>query len=179
MTAGRVSDQIRLFLGSTESLLVRRGPPRAGYRYHTVMGFSAARGRAFDPPADRLPDGVLPGVPGYCFSNAHNLVRADRRFLYAEGYAVRAGVPLPVAHGWAVERRTGAVVERTWVGGSPPLGYFGVVFTRKYSLRVFRRRDKNICVLVDDWVRGWPLLRMSDAELAGVLVTDLPTEAAA
>lgn len=84
--------------------------------------FLAEKGQAFTPQA--LPGGIAPGVPKECFSNAAFLVLAGIAPTYAEGYAMRPDLGLPIHHAWAADEQ-GRVIDPTW---SSPEGcvYLGV-----------------------------------------------------
>jgi len=145
----------------------------------TLHGFVAARGVSFRPPAGQLPPGLYRGVPRYCFANCHAQAKAScGRWLYCEGFALTAAVPFPVLHAWLTPAAApGTAVDVTWE--TPGLEYVGLCFTPGGR----RRADALVktASLIDGWQDGWPLLRMTPAELAGVLHPALhpPPEATA
>jgi hypothetical protein len=101
---------------------------------------------------------------GHCFQNAQKLVLSDKTgtLVYCEGYALKAGL-IPLHHGWATIH--GKVIDFTWKQDdhSPVLGtipdgweYYGATFTREQTEDQFTSPAPSI---VDDWARGFPLLR--------------------
>ena len=112
-----------------------------------------------------------------CFRNSMRLVLQDERFEYAEGYA--HGAVLPVLHGWAL--LNGKVIDLTmrlrdghgdsvrkqrepWhadrVLGEFPSErvYYGKRFSRREVLLAMSD-PKFTGSFIDDWERGWPLLK--------------------
>jgi len=82
-----------------------------------------------------LPKGVQRGAMGQCYENATRLVLQSPELDYVEGIAYPAGLPgMGFLHAWAVERRTGRVIDNTW--DSPKdCRYFGVQYERKSYMR--------------------------------------------
>jgi hypothetical protein len=81
-----------------------------------------------------LPKDVSRGEPHECYSNATRLVMdAPDRFDYCEGFAYPDGTSLggmAVQHAWAIDKKTGAVVDNTW-DKPEESRYFGVRYDRK------------------------------------------------
>jgi hypothetical protein len=77
-----------------------------------------------------LPKRYVRRIPKACFYNARRLVLAAKGLEYCEGYALRAKVPLPIHHAWAVKGGE-TVIDPTW---SEPedCEYLGITFDRKY-----------------------------------------------
>jgi hypothetical protein len=71
---------------------------------------------------------------------------------YVEGYALLVDSTSPLLHAWNASP-DGFAVDTTW----EPVGriYFGVIF----PLSLVRRPKGSIPSLLDDWVKGWPVLR--------------------
>lgn len=86
-----------------------------------------------------LPDDVQRGPQGQCYMNATQLVINDPdRFDYAEGFAYSGEVGTGIAfmHAWAVEKKTGKVVDPTWPKPESSK-YYGVTYERKKVFRHF------------------------------------------
>lgn len=92
-----------------------------------------------------------------CFANAQTLALDDDSLEYAEGWATHYDVPIPVLHGWCLNRR-GCVVDPTWHQDcSNRSAYFGVRIAKGY---VQQRIHATLSYgsLLDDWNMGFALL---------------------
>ena len=106
--------------------------------------------------------------PRQCFANAQALatVAFEAGAVYVEGYARRADVPIPILHAWVEVE--GVVIDPTWIEehrrgsnlGVLPEGweYLGVPFDTMTIVRRIEALGEGSS-LIDDWKRGWPLLR--------------------
>lgn len=101
--------------------------------------------------AIKLPEHVLRGEMKLCFGNSAVIASLyPDEFIYTEGYALKEGIPLTLAHGWLTNRQ-GQVVDPTW-GNDNHVDYFGVLIRHEYV------RPKMGLSLIDDWQNGWPLV---------------------
>ena len=152
-------------------------PQRAAWPYPTIEAFVLAHGRCWT--LRPRPRGVRLGRQRQCYYNA--AVRTllsedprygrDRRWVYCEGYARRALVPLPVLHAWVVERKTGLAVEQTFrLEPGEEVAYFGVPFDPDYLARTLAQN--GVCGLLDRHETGWPLLTGADPASEAVLPWD-------
>lgn len=76
-----------------------------------------------------LPRRYVRRMPKACFYNARELVIRAKGLTYCEGYAMRASLPLPIHHAWAVKGET--VIDPTW-SDPEKCEYLGITFDRKY-----------------------------------------------
>jgi hypothetical protein len=110
-----------------------RQPPAAAARTEvSLMGgvvgaFVLERGAEHPLPAK--PPAIRLGEPKRCFQNAGELAIDDDSVDYAEGYLVSSRLPFPIQHAWAVDRKTGTVVDPT-MGFDPSSRYFGVTLDK-------------------------------------------------
>jgi hypothetical protein len=134
-------EQVRDFAGKL--------PPE--YCYRNVYDFVLREGRFFRPQP--RPDLITLRHIGECFRNAF-LTMMRTGLEYAEGYAA-TGSKIPVLHAWNADAE-GSVIDSTW----EPVGsaYFGIIL----PLSVVRRAKISV---LDDWERGWPVLRESWTEI--------------
>lgn len=109
-----------------------------------------------------------------CFANAQRLVSSYPEYTYWEGYVVVDKLPLPILHGWVTGQDNGKDVlidptlkfdfqkryslSNILIGPSSEREYFGVPFPTKEILDRMRQ-TLEYGSLVDDWKRGFPLLR--------------------
>lgn len=96
---------------------------------------------------------VDPGAPSACYGNAivYAVVRGWR---YVEGFAYQPGDE-PRQHAWLLDER-GLLVDPTWPLASPWTAYLGVVFSVERADDATWNGDATV---LDDFNRGWPLLR--------------------
>lgn len=98
---------------------------------------------------------------GHCYLNALTLAEENPRELrYCEGFATIGYVP--VEHAFNIDRR-GRVVDVTWAFGDPnepdnPKAYCGIIIPTK-QVRALCDGRAFYGLVVDDWVRGYPLLQ--------------------
>ncbi len=60
-----------------------------------------------------LPKTLKLGQPRLCYANCQCLVLKNRSLTYVEGYAMAAGVPLPLQHAWLLDT-DGCAIDPTW-----------------------------------------------------------------
>lgn len=107
------------------------------------------------------------GIPNYCYANAINAVLQHRGWSYVEGYAmVPRNTSQTVEHGmWFTD--AGEVVQHAWgvtpdgqaaelTWRFPGAAYLGVEFS---PVRAEEATWDGDATVLDDFNRGWPLLR--------------------
>jgi len=158
-------------------------PKRPGYKYRGFEGYYLAKGRPY-PYSPYTADEVKAIVRGIaeagfapsikqCFYNAQKLA-AFGAFGYAEGYVLADDLPIALHHAWAVYN--GKPVDVTMRRGSDPqtkdptkllirasqnlarAAYYGVEFPKKTFIAIWHK-EGNARAVVDDWKRGFPLMR--------------------
>lgn len=100
------------------------------------------------------------GIPQHCYANAYASAVRSSALLYAEGWALNGelGFPLPIAHAWLIDTRTGNVIERTWnPNPAREHAYLGLVVPSRVLREAVRRaQGLTMEVLAGDWARdGW------------------------
>ncbi|MEQ1761572.1 MAG: hypothetical protein ABL984_00365 [Pyrinomonadaceae bacterium] len=119
--------------------LFDEGGAEKGYhvRYRTALDLVDAEGVSFSPD---LVDPSLRGMAKQCYKNAGSFALFDdpARFVYVEGFAVLAGIPLSIAHAWVYDLKEDRALEVTWE--TPGAEYLGIP-------------------LDTEWFRAWILLR--------------------
>lgn len=106
-----------------------------------------------------------------CFYNSMILASNNPELTYVEGYILSSRVPLPILHAWITINNkivdvTLRCYERKGRLGYAVLGefdedtnaYFGVAFSRADVLK-YMFETSSAGSLIDDWMRGYPLLR--------------------
>lgn len=150
-----------------------------GLLYRGPTDFVLRHGRFYEPAGP----GRLPwGAPRSCFGNAIAFgVRYDLR--YIEGFAVsRADGGVLVHHAWNSDGRR--AFDVTW--RAPGAAYIGVEFSPERADDATWNGDASV---LDDFNRGWPLLRepwngeppgavWAPSDRLGLFVTDDESEAA-
>lgn len=88
-----------------------------------------------------------------CYANSARVLmtgRLDRDvWIYAEGYAVRHSLGIPLPHAWLVHRETKAVLDLTWAEGDA--SYFGIPYS--YEAMIDQMFTREIYGLHFDEVR--------------------------
>lgn len=107
-----------------------------------------------------------------CFNNSQIMVLDDfKELVYVEGYAARPDMPIPVAHGWAVERGSRKVIDVT---SRNLRAYIGVPIQRSYLQ--YHRITAPVAPCIDNWEQDYPLIRMSEEELREKVLEKLDEE---
>lgn len=73
-----------------------------------------ARGRLWICGNPQKPTGVRLRREKYCFKNAATIAMRDPTFVYAEGWAMRPNLGIPLHHAVVIDTATKSVVETTW-----------------------------------------------------------------
>lgn len=144
-------------VGFIEATLTLSRMSRA--RGHRMVGggleaFLYQHGRRW--PYQPLPAAVKPGSRGECYRNAAMLVLRDCEFIYCEGLAL--GAVLPVQHAWCLDD-AGRVIDPTWHGlkhDVEQLEYVGIAFQTEY-LRDVLLDSKRWTGLIDGRLLGLPV----------------------
>lgn len=122
-----------------------------GLAYRGPADFVLRHGRWWTPRP--RPAGLPQAMPRACYGNAIGGA-VLYGFRYVQGYAVHSAAPdLPVPHAWNADAG-GNVVDLTW----NPVGiaYLGVELSAERADDGTWNGDADP---LDDWRRGWPLLR--------------------
>ncbi len=145
-------DSIKNFLEIMRRL--RSGIPVTGYYYRGQEDFILQHGQGFAP---RKPKGYRWRKARNCFGNTHKLVMYDPTLRYVEGYGL-TGLGIPLEHAWAIDEDN-QVIDTTWRwnDGSPPEGYFGVIYPTQLVNQIILR--KKCYGVLDDPYNRYPLLR--------------------
>lgn len=111
------------------------------------------------------PKNFKQGIIKQCFSNSSLLARKHENLVYVEGFASGQKVPLPVHHAWVVRRGSNKVIDVTTEYFDT---YIGVPFDTKFLKKHWRSKPKSSS-LIDNWEDGFPLLKMNEAEIRGIM----------
>jgi len=162
------AQDILSYLQAEQAIL--SGPPPPGFYYNRMSDFVLREGRACESrePTDRalrVYQEAMREAPRMkeCFYNAWKTCLGRKRkkhFFYVEGYAL--GI-IPVHHAWI--EVDGCVIDPTWrlCGNLKDHTYFGVQFPTAFAAS--RMIYEDTCYsLLDDWKRGWPMLKVPLAE---------------
>lgn len=102
-----------------------------------------ARAGAKDWEAAPLPPNVERGEPSNCYENASQLMLFNRDLDYCEGIAYPAegaAGGMAFLHAWAVDRKTGRVIDPTW-DKPEKCRYYGVRYDRtKYLAHIMKTK---------------------------------------
>jgi hypothetical protein len=144
-----VTDLQQSFLSALEDMRYFCGKGLPGYHYQGIGDFVLREGRFFEPQP--LPSGVRRRPIQQCFRNALRTTM-NTGLSYVEGYALLIDSTSPLLHAWNASS-DGFAVDTTW----EPVGriYLGVSF----PLSLVRRPKGFLLSVLDDWQRGWPILR--------------------
>ena len=102
-------------------------------------------------PTNTNPAWFTRGPAKQCFDNAtqvliSRLAAGDTSVHYAEGYAMKAELPIPMQHAWLVDANNKAI-DPTWSSVSNNL-YFGIVFETDFVLNLLQIKQ-SAGILVD------------------------------
>lgn len=104
-----------------------------------------------------LPANMSRGAAKACYQNSWKRAQASSHLVYCEGLALDAAIPLPLAHAWLLDTRTGKVIETTWKAG-PEITYLGLAIPNQLVKEGLERsaRMQVVSILEGDWARsGW------------------------
>jgi hypothetical protein len=150
----RPTDAVDSLIAYLRRLATLSGPAQAGHRYGSTAELVLLRGATW--LGSPLPARVRRGPANACFANAARLALTAGGFLYVEGWAVPAGVPVPLEHAWCVDASTGEVADPTWKRAGT--AYAGVALSAE-TLAEALGRTQTYGVLANDWKFGRYLLR--------------------
>lgn len=102
-------------------------------------------------PTNTNPAWFTRGPAKQCFDNAtqvliSRLAARDNSVRYAEGYAMKAELPIPMQHAWLVDADN-KVIDPTWRKAANNL-YFGIVFETEFVLNLLQIKQ-SAGILVD------------------------------
>lgn len=101
------------------------------------------------------------GIPKSCYWNSQQLLKKHPEWIYCEGYALAPGIPIPLRHGWLIDRQK-SILEPTWDANDSV--YIEVTFSTRWfkSLLDDRRaknRDDEISVFEGNYLEQYSLLK--------------------
>jgi hypothetical protein len=114
-----------------------------------VFGACAAisrYGQAFSPRTSPTP-WLRMGEARDCFNNATRYAAVRDDVVYAEGYALEPGLPVPVHHAWLIDA-DGHVIDPTWKETADHV-YFGIPFKQKFLRELLERNGGQAGILVN------------------------------
>jgi len=137
---------------------LREGKMPAGMKYGSIEEFVLKHGREFT--TQPRPANVPQMTMRYCYHNALELAM-ERGWVYVEGYGIsviptlHARCVIPTLHAWCVDpAHPDLVIDPTWTDGR---AYYGVELNTEFVIRMAVETEHY--GVLDDWRRGWPLLR--------------------
>jgi hypothetical protein len=112
------------------------------------------------------------GIPKHCYMNAALLVfEHPRSLIYVEGFILPTPLPVPIPHAWCVHKKDPRkVIDPTL---DDALEYFGIPFDYAYLSAQWEPEEgedeRCSASLIDNVEDGFPLMRMTEEELAEVI----------
>lgn len=101
------------------------------------------------------------GQPTVCYANSYRSAKRHK-LIYVEGYGSSPFYRQPILHAWCVEPGSTLVIDRT----CRMLEYIGIPFQFCY---VHDRWRAGSIGVIDDETGGWPLLKLSAAEMESII----------
>lgn len=110
-------------------------------------------------PVKSSPVTIQHGLPRQCYANCQKIANKNREMLYCEGFALRAGLPIPFAHAWIWHLTEHTILEPTWE--EPGTAYWGIAFQTEWlvSFLKARRRHDIISIFEGNHLENYSLLR--------------------
>ena len=104
-----------------------------------------------------LPKTIKMGQPRLCYANCQQLALKNRSLTYVEGYAMAAGVSLPLHHAWLLDT-DGYAIDPTW---DSPGCYFGVPLSTAWVESVLATRNHldNLSIFDGNYIEKFSLLK--------------------
>jgi hypothetical protein len=131
---------IEQFTGYLQDLaaVMKNVPGRTDWKYRGFEELVLECGRVMKPKP--LPKNVKRGQPRLCYANCQRLVLKNRSLTYVEGYAMAAGVSIPLQHAWLLDA-DGYVIDLTW----EPSGccYLGIAFQTAWVKSIWNSRKQK------------------------------------
>ena len=147
-------EQIKQYLQAVVAAM-EAPPARAHWKYQRYEELVLDCGFIMEPQP--LPETMEPGIPQFSYWNCQQLVLADSRLTYAEGYALHADVGFPISHAWLLAP-DGYALDPTWdsVGC-----YFGVPLSTAWVQSVLeaRHRIDNLSIFDGNYIEKFSLLK--------------------
>jgi hypothetical protein len=152
-TATISGEQIKQYLQAVVAA-VEAPPARAHWKYQRYEELVLDYGFIMEPQP--LPETIEPGAPQFSYWNCQQLVLADTRLTYAEGYALHADVGFPISHAWLLAP-DGYAIDPTW---DSPGCYFGVPLSTAWieSVLEARHRIDNLSIFDGNYIERFSLL---------------------
>lgn len=117
----------------------------------TIQEFVLAHGWWYEPA--ELPKRFALGTPQDCHKNATDLMLADDKLVYCEGYALFKSGIQPTIHAWVTDGH-GRAFDNTWP--QPGVAYAGVPFQSAFVSMTALKNHATISLL-DDYRNNYPL----------------------
>lgn len=87
-----------------------------------------------------LPKTIKMGQPRLCYANCQQLALKNRSLTYVEGYAIAAGVSLPLHHAWLLDT-DGCAIDPTWE--TPGCCYLGIPLATAWVKSIWDSRKQK------------------------------------
>jgi hypothetical protein len=131
---------IEQFTGYLQDLaaVMKNVPGRTDWKYRGFEELVLECGRVMKPKP--LPKNVKRGQPRLCYANCQRLVLKNRSLTYVEGYAMAAGVSIPLQHAWLLDAN-GYVIDPTWE--TPGCCYLGIAFRTAWIKSIWNSRKQK------------------------------------
>ncbi len=144
------TSSIRSYLEAVRKVRRSSGKLPGGFVYLGYEDFLLQHGQTYYPMT--YPSTMFRGAPRACFGNAI-AIAVIYGLPYVEGYAINE-CGFPIHHAWNADA-DGNVFDSTWLK-YPGVSYFGVEFSAERADDATWNGDASV---LDDWMRGWPLLK--------------------
>lgn len=129
--------QFKGYLQDSAALMKTVGA-RTDWKYRGFEQLVLECGTMMEPKP--LPKTIKMGQPRVCYANCQRLVLKNRSLTYVEGYAMAAGVSLPLHHAWLLDT-DGYVIDPTW----EPFGccYLGIPLSTAWVKSIWNSRKQQ------------------------------------
>jgi hypothetical protein len=132
--------EIEQFKGYLQDLaaVMKKVPGRTDWKYRGFEELVLECGRVMEPKP--LPKNIKQGQPRLCYANCQQLALKNRSLTYVEGYAMAAGVSIPLQHAWLLDAN-GYVIDPTWE--TPGCCYLGIAFRTAWVKSIWNSRKQK------------------------------------
>ncbi|MEG4431561.1 hypothetical protein QUA95_15905 [Microcoleus sp. F10_A2] len=132
--------EIEEFKGYLQDLVavMKKVPGRTDWKYRGFEELVLECGRVMEPRP--LPKNIKQGQPSFCYANCQRLVLKNRSLTYVEGYAMAAGVSIPLHHAWLLDAN-GYVIDPTWE--TPGCCYLGIPLSTAWVKSIWNSRKQK------------------------------------